>query len=252
MEQVFVVERAAFFAGAWPQGFVAGPELPGLLAQLRTAGFFVERAAAEQNPAWKQIIPYCVVRQPGAVLCVQRKAAQQEVRLHRLLSIGIGGHINPDPAAPASAEPFFAAALQRELDEEMHGLGAEAPRPSYCGLLNDDSNPVGAVHAGLVYAIDWVDPGAPKPRVREVSKMAGGFRDLAELAPLWQDPARFESWSRILFQAGIAGRPTVGTANGQSPHGQASYGQQNGQQHKHRAPRTPSARPDSAERHSHG
>ncbi len=239
-EHVFVVERQRCFCGNWPQGFRAADRLPAnLLTTFAAEGTFVDRATAEQNPEWKQLIPYCVLRRPQSVFCVQRRPTQTEARLHLLLSIGIGGHINPEvaplEASPASGgQAFFARALQRELDEEMHGLELEGRRsrplqPLFQGLLNDDSNDVGKVHAGLVYAIDLPEqmPIAELPRIREVSKMAGGFRSLAELAPLWQDPGRFESWSRLLFQAGIAGTHAVT-----------------------RGLRTPSVRPDSSERNS--
>lgn len=220
VEQVFVVRRREFFGGDWPQGFSAwdAHDEP-LLDRLFASGFFVDRPEAEQNPEWKQLIPYCVLRRQGQVFCVQRKAAQTETRLHHLLSIGIGGHVNPG-LPTATADGFFAAALQQELDEELAffatgGPDAEAvatpARPRLCGLLNDDATEVGRVHCGLVYALDLPAPSptAPVVRVREVSKMAGGFRHLAELEGLWQDPARFESWSRILFQAGVAGPTAV-------------------------------------------
>lgn len=216
VEQVFVVRRRDFFGGDWPQGFSAcANDGEPLLDRFLAEGFFVDRPEAEQNSEWKQWIPYCVLRRPGQVFCVQRKAAQTETRLHHLLSIGIGGHVNPGLPTD-SAKGFFAAALRQELDEELAFFatgGPEAPSiecpvaPRLCGLLNDDATEVGRVHCGLVYALDLPapSPAAPVVRVREVSKMAGGFRHLAELEGLWQDPARFESWSRILFQAGLAG-----------------------------------------------
>ena len=243
MEQVFVVDRQDFFAGSWPQGFLpSSAEAAPWLAEFAARGRFVDREQAERTPAWKQLIPYCVIRRPDAVFCVQRKTAQRETRLHHLLSIGIGGHINPDESHPqprtvaaSAANAFFRAALRRELDEELHGAPA-ATQPVFQGLLNDDSNEVGMVHAGLVYCLDCADPNptVALPRIREVSKMAGGFRSLVELQPLWQDPARFESWSRVLLQsmlfpAGDAGKRAVT-----------------------RAQRAQSARPDSAERYPHG
>lgn len=223
VEQVFVVPRRDFFAGDWPQGFTAlGESTAALLPQFLARGRFVDRPAAEQDPSHKQLIPYCVLRRPDQVFCVQRKAAQTEARLHHLLSIGIGGHINPMPQLlpTTTAEAFFGAALDQELTEELAFLdnggdpAGAAPIPALCGLLNDDSTEVGAVHCGLVYALDLPapGPGVPIVRVREVSKMAGGFRHLAELANLWQDPARFESWSRILFHAGFAGPNAVSRA----------------------------------------
>lgn len=243
MELVFVVERADFFGGDWPQGFVPLADGDRLLAEFARRGFFVPRAEAEQQPAWKQLIPYCVLRRGDSVLCVQRKTAQTENRLHGMWSIGLGGHVNPVPApvpAPgagpgadprdgdpeagrdprdrdpghrgprAAPEPSFLAALRQELDEELHHALGAGPEPRFLGLLNDDATPVGQVHAGLVYRLDCrADPGAAVPSVREISKMHGGFRSLAELADLWQDPARFESWSRILMQAGVAGAMAV-------------------------------------------
>lgn len=211
MEQVFVVNRGDFFAGVWPQGFhpIDGTGA-GLLARFQGLGFFVSRAEAESQPAWKQIIPYCVIRRGEQVFCVQRKRAQTESRLHGLLSIGLGGHINPPEDAGEAGQDLFAGGLRRELEEELVIDWPGEAAVTLLGLLNDDSNAVGQVHVGLVYQLDL--PARPEPgrtggnvRVREISKMSGGFRSLVELRPLWQDPGRFESWSRVLLQAGIAG-----------------------------------------------
>lgn len=207
MEQVFIVPRAALFNGTWPQGYVpldtAAAEA--LLTELRRLGRFEPRPAAEETPAWKQTIPYCVIRRPGEVFCVQRKAAGTEARLHGKLSIGLGGHVNPD-SGPTDAG-FFRRALLQELSEELEWQELPQTEPQLLGLLNDDSTEVGSVHVGLVFAVDWPAnmPDRAPLRVREVSKLAGGFRPLVELRPLWQDPSRFESWSRVLLVAGIAG-----------------------------------------------
>lgn len=211
MEQVFVVRRRDFFGGDWPQGFHPFTDGDtGLLAGFRALGFFAPRPEAEQQPAWKQVIPYCILRRDDQVFCVQRKRTQAESRLHGLLSIGIGGHVNPLDGTADDDPRLFAESLRRELLEELvldwPGTGAL----TLLGMLNDDSNAVGQVHVGLVYQFEL----PPRPagglapenvRVREISKMAGGFRSLVELKPLWQDPGRFESWSRLLLQAGIAG-----------------------------------------------
>lgn len=213
MEQVLVVDRAAFFGGAWPQGFTAFATEPGqrLLADLHRSSRFVDRTAAEQDPGWKQLIPYCVIERPGAVFCVQRRSQQSEQRLHGRWSIGLGGHINDhDGAGPhADAAAFFLAALWRELTEELHLERDAAPDPVFVGLLNDDRDSVGSVHAGLVYRLvlpaTALAAGADL-QIREISKMAGGFRSLVELQTLWQDPDRFESWSRHLLHVGSPNR----------------------------------------------
>jgi predicted NUDIX family phosphoesterase len=210
MEQVFVVRRSDFFDGNWPSGYsaLAVGESDKLLERFVELGFFAARGLAEDEAAWKQLIPYCVIRRPGEVFCVQRKTAQTESRLHGLLSIGIGGHINPDPdqARRPSAVAFFEQALLRELFEELH-LEPEDASPRLLGILNDDSTAVGRVHLGLVYGLDLPSPGPGRqnPRVREISKMQGGFRRLRELQSHVQNPGRFESWSTILLEAGVAG-----------------------------------------------
>lgn len=210
-EQVFAVRRADFFAGDWPQGFLALADgtASTLLQEFAARGSFLDRQAAEADPAWKQLIPYCVLQRGEEIFTVQRKRGSTEARLHDLLSIGLGGHVNPEPGLPADGPGRFAAALRRELDEELD-LRLATPRdPTFLGLLNDDSNAVGSVHAGLVYRLQLRPMAALRSpsesvAVREISKLAGGFRHLVELDNLWQDPNRFESWSRILFASGIA------------------------------------------------
>lgn len=224
MSEVFVVDRSAFFSGQWPQGFVPLPEADAVawLDTARRLGRFVPRKLAEDTPAWKQWIPYCVLRASGGpnggakeqrgVLCVRRSRGQSEARLHGLWSIGLGGHIEPCDAAQAADQPsgaaFFAAALDRELREELHLPGHLVGSPRFLGLLNDDASAVGQVHAGLVYAWDfngtWRDLGATV-KIAEISKMEGGFTSLVELRKLWQDPMQFETWSRFLVHAGVAG-----------------------------------------------
>jgi predicted NUDIX family phosphoesterase len=235
MEQVFVVRRRDFFGGDWPQGFVAldGDTGTAMLDAFRRQGQFVDRAAAEADPEWKQPIPYCAILRGREIFVVQRKRTQSETRLHDLLSIGLGGHVNPEADPPPDGASFFASTLRRELGEELQ-IAPSAPAPAFCGLLNDDSNPVGKVHVGLVYLLR-LPVGATPPAevgVREISKMAGGFRDLVESENLWQDPSRFESWSAILLVAGIFGPMAVSrTMPGsiakadQARSGQARFGQ---------------------------
>lgn len=214
MSQVLVADRAAFFGGAWPQGFVAlpGPEGDQFLTTALAASRFVDRPIAEQTPAWKQWIPYCLLccrggdgSEPG-VLLVRRTKGQSEARLHGAWSIGLGGHVDPEdgpPSGPGNA--YFARALGRELTEELVLPSHGAPKPRFLGLLNDDSTDVGAVHAGLVYRVDLDVPNSLARKqisIREVGKMEGCFTHLVEFFKVWQDGAPFESWSSVLVRAG--------------------------------------------------
>lgn len=223
MEFVFVVPREALFPTCFPQGFLpfhgpgadqgaqvtaAGSSAAGgsedtlgnpdaFHELLRTHGFFVERERAERTPAWKQVIPYTLLLVDGQVLLVQRKKAGGESRLHDKLSIGIGGHVEPVDASRAAEldEPNpIAAGSRRELEEEIDIQGRIQLRS--VGLLNDDSNPVGAVHLGLVQVAE-VDGSV---QVREEDVLAGRMVAPDELADLLREGANFETWSAILVE----------------------------------------------------
>ncbi len=205
MEQILVVERSGFFSGQWPEGFTPIPDPRPLLTRFDAVGFFVPRPEAEDNPAWKQPIPYCLVTQGEQLLTVRRTRGQSERRLHGLWSIGLGGHVQ---AEDRGSGPLFENSLRRELEEELAIPGLDRLQPRFLGLLNDDSNPVGRVHVGLVYRLEVPSPRAPDSapqqksvRIRETSKMTGGFRSLVGSQNLWQDRSRFETWSRILLEA---------------------------------------------------
>lgn len=227
MARVLVADRAALFGGTWPQGFVPldGAAAERFLADAARRSRFEDRPAAECNPAWKQWIPYCVIRRvqravpggtaaPADVFHVCRTKGQSEARLHGLWSIGLGGHVEPEDAPHGHTgggvpPATFAAGLARELTEELVLAGTEhlAP-PRFAGVLNDDRSAVGQVHAGLVYLWDLELPrgaAVDSVRIREISKMRGGFGSLVEFRDLWQDPARFESWSQFLVRAGVTG-----------------------------------------------
>ncbi len=184
----------------------------------------MDRDLAEEDPSFKQLIPYCLVTRDDSLLVVERKAAQSERRLHGKLSVGLGGHINPEDILGSNSagggdetaeiegvSPRAGAvgrALERELSEELYLPEDGSKPPHLVGLINDDTNPVGAVHVGLVFEKRLRgdgEAGSPvaETRIRETSKMAGGFRSLAASSDVWQDRRRFESWSwnalRALF-----------------------------------------------------
>lgn len=219
MSEVLVVDRAAFFGGNWPQGFqpIAPSAASDFLRRAAQVARFEPRPIAETTPAWKQWIPYCVLRCGAAepanqgVFLVQRTRGQGEARLHGAWSLGLGGHVEPEDTIGAGnwrerGADFFTKALLRELREELAWRLEDVPAPQLVGLINDDSTEVGSVHAGLAYVLRLPLPLAEaKERVgiREISKMRGGFTHLAELRQLWQNPAALESWSRLLMENGI-------------------------------------------------
>lgn len=198
MEFVYVVPREELFPECYPQGLVPFGEAlarDDVEARVRRHGFFVERAYAERRPALQQIIPYSVVRSAadGRVLLVRRLAASGEARLHDKLSIGIGGHINPEDLQRPDDDPI-AAGTRREISEELD-LSEEYELTSV-GLLNDDTNAVGAVHVGLVQVL--TTPGSIA--IRETENLEGRLVTPESLRDLAARGENFESWSAFLIE----------------------------------------------------
>ncbi|MDY0002825.1 MAG: hypothetical protein RBU30_16120 [Polyangia bacterium] len=201
MEFVYVVHRRDLFDLAYPHGFVGRggregqPSLETYLERIAARGFFVERPWAERNSTVKQIIPYTLVVHGQTLFMVLRLPAGGEKRLFGKRSIGIGGHINPEDGAEDRGALASRCAL-RELGEELAIEGPVTLEP--VGVINDDSNPVGAVHFGLVQ-VARLD--APTARVREQDTLEGGFHPIGELQKLLADPeANFETWSSLILE----------------------------------------------------
>lgn len=162
------------------------------LAELRAAvdrvGRFLMRPVAEESPAWKQLIPYVVVRDRGRVFLMERTAAGGDPRLHHKASIGVGGHLNPVD----DGEDPLSVGLRREWAEEL--VAGWEPEFRLVGLLNDDSNPVGSVHLGVVFEVEA--DGRPVD-VRERDKLSGRMVAPAEVLGAWD---RLETWSQLVAE----------------------------------------------------
>ena len=147
---------------------------------------FMDRPAAEEDPSYKQIIPYVVLTQNGQVFTTRRLNKGGESRLHGKLSIGIGGHINP--VDETDRRSVLMKGLDRELDEEVYiqRRGQLVPR----GFINDDGNGVGAVHLGLCFSMEVEG----EVSVKETEKLSGAWLSLQELKSEYDN---METWSQI-------------------------------------------------------
>jgi predicted NUDIX family phosphoesterase len=155
-----------------------------LLAAVRRAGSYRPRAEVEDDAAWKQVIPYLALFDGSLIFLMRRTRAGGDARLHERYSIGIGGHINPGDGDPLGG-------LSREWAEELAADFEPVFEP--IGLLNDDDDPVGAVHLGLVFAAD----AAGRPvSIRETHKLSGEFVPLEQVADVAD---QLETWSALLF-----------------------------------------------------
>lgn len=166
----------------------------GLLTDIREAVMeviineheFIPRSDAEEDPSYKQIIPYVVLTQRGKVFATRRLNKGGESRLHGKISIGIGGHINP--VDETDRKNVLMHGLERELDEEVdiEHRGQLVPR----GLINDDSNGVGAVHLGLCFTMEVEGQVA----VKETEKLTGAWMSIEELKAEYDN---METWTQI-------------------------------------------------------
>jgi predicted NUDIX family phosphoesterase len=184
-EQVMVVERELLAGFLVEYGLVQehGDEV---LDAITERHFFLDRPTAEISPQYKQIIPYVLIRHDDAYFLLQRTPKQTEARLHHKLSLGIGGHINPDT-------PDLFDGLQKELEEEVNVAGDYDL--TFVGILNDDTTDVGRVHLGAVYVLDAHDGNVT---VRETEKMSGRWVARDDLAAHRE---AMETWSQIVYDA---------------------------------------------------
>src|SRR5215207_5494275 len=129
---------------------------------------FLPRSQAEDDPSFKQLIPYVVLKYRDQIFCYTRGQAGGEKRLRALRSIGIGGHINP--IDHASGEHPYRLGMLREVTEEVI---LDTPYRETClGFINDDSLPVGQVHLGIVHLFELEEP---KVQRREAGITQAGF-----------------------------------------------------------------------------
>jgi len=196
-EQVLVVPTALFHKLGHFQGFSAEVDryLGELLNQRHTS--YRPRHEVEQDPSFKQLIPYVVLRHADAsgrvnVFQYTRGRGQGEGRLHSKRSIGIGGHISAIDADHADRAAYHEG-MRRELDEEIE-IGS--PYTQRCvGLINDDETEVGRVHLGVVHLFDVEQP---RVQPREADIQSAGFLPLSDILT---DLGSFETWSQICLRA---------------------------------------------------
>lgn len=184
-EQVLVIARDRVpDRGAWYGLRTTG--LAPFLGDVAAHARYAPRDRMEQDPGWKQLIPYLVLRDAERYFLMRRTRAGGDARLHDLWSIGVGGHLNP-------GDDGLAGGLLREWREELDADFVPVFRP--LALLNDDTTEVGAVHLGIVYV---ADADGRAVRVRETHKLSGRFSTRAEVAEVQDD---LETWSRLVFDA---------------------------------------------------
>ena len=189
-ENVLVIRRNLFEQLGSFQGLNFGPAKYLNVLLSRGNNFFLPRAQAENDSAYKQIIPYVLLAFQDRVLHYVRGKKAGEQRLVAKGSIGIGGHMNEsDESLFAWDEQAYRAGVEREVNEEIKIDTQFQDR--IVALLNDDTTEVGRVHLGIVHVFRLAQ--------QKVEKREAMITNLAFLtkSELLNRRESLETWSQI-------------------------------------------------------
>ena len=188
-EQLFNSEENAF------NGFI-GKDDPRYQAIVDTfKNFDVKRRGdMEKDSSYKQLISYVIISTADdeETLVYERLGGGGEQRLHGLLSIGVGGHMNDIPEVTDIDEKLSINA-KRELEEEVGLVGDDVNDIEIMGLINDDDNDVGLVHIGLVLKVSVAKDNVSNMEADTLALTWKNNNELSELSP-------YESWSELIIR----------------------------------------------------
>lgn len=190
-ERVLVVPTEVFHRIGHFQGFCR--EVDRYLDDLFNPSHvsFRPRSEVEEDPSFKQLIPYVLFQHEDRLFQYTRGSGQGEQRLHKKRSVGIGGHISAEDAE--GADDPYRMGMQRELDEEV--VVDTRCREQLVGLINDDQTAVGQVHLGVVHLLQVEQPAV---QARESEIIEANFQPLASIL---SELDQFETWSQITVKA---------------------------------------------------
>jgi predicted NUDIX family phosphoesterase len=187
-EHIMVVKRDTLFGlkPAWHG--IESESLESYITLIKNEHEFLPRFLMEEDARYKQIIPYIVFTFNNQYFLMQRQAHATEQRLKSKMSLGIGGHLRAEDITDGD---LFGWA-KREFHEEVAYMGDMSIR--VIGLLNDDTNPVGQVHLGVVMLVEGTNP-----HIAVKSELKSG--KLATLEECRMEYDRLESWSQIVLDS---------------------------------------------------
>lgn len=187
------------------KGFIHGNHE--VLNRIVQQGLFRKRNELEEDPSFKQLIPYAIIsyqepehtgaRQRQSFYMFKRTSGQTEKRLHNKLHLGVGGHMKPGSSTKLN-EQYPENELRRELFEEVNLLdGCVIEGIEFIGFINDDTLPVSRVHIGLLYDIHLSNKQVV---VNETDKMTAEWIDQPDLAEYYEE---METWTKIAIDSYI-------------------------------------------------
>lgn len=172
-------------------GFIKGNSK--ILQRIIQNGLFRKRSELEEDPSYKQIIPYAILSNENSYYLFKRLSGQTEKRLHNKFTLGVGGHMNPRNSKEPK-EQYLINELKRELFEEVKLLNAcLIENIEFIGFINDDTISVGKVHIGLLFDIHVSNKDVV---VNETDKMTAEWIEKSNLAEFYEG---LETWTQIAF-----------------------------------------------------
>lgn len=178
------------FNGFLDKNTVKGQEIFDTLSKFEVK----RRGDMEEDPAYKQLISYCILENENDELLVyERLSGGGESRLHGQSSIGVGGHMN-DVKGAESINEVLRINGQRELEEEVGLSESKSQNLAYIGFINDDTNEVGEVHLGVVFKIHV---NSNDVEAMETDTLRIKWVDQSKI----EDYDEFETWSALILQA---------------------------------------------------
>ena len=201
------------FSGLLPENYPESSIIHGVsddvedvawLDECGARGFFMPRGLVEDNPDYKQVIPYIIVRDDTHVFAYQRDGA--ESRLTKKVSIGIGGHVNlKDHMFPNPISNSVYKAAFREFNEELaipnltHSaemlISYHLSRPTFVLYAGKAEDIVNSVHIGSVFIIKLSKEQLKSATLKEEGKQLS-LMTVDEL----KNCDDLEEWSRLVVE----------------------------------------------------
>lgn len=185
-EQILVVKRDLLFTNKSWHGLNI-EDNSSIESIITTHQEFLPRSLMEQDPTYKQIIPYVIYHYNGTYFVMQRTSNASEQRLKNKFSLGIGGHVRMEDVEGKAIIDW----AEREFHEEIDYQGTLILEP--VGFLNDDTNPVGQVHLGFVILAH-----GNTDQIKVKSELKSGY--LMTLSEIESLSTQLETWSHIVFE----------------------------------------------------
>ncbi len=185
-EQILVVKRSQLFCNGEWQG-LKKVHFEDYLKIIQSNKEFLPRSVMENDPRYKQIIPYLIFKHKNKYFLMQRQSKASETRLQNKYTLGIGGHIRHEDLQEGTSIFDWA---RREFHEEVDYTGNL--EITSLGILNDDSNEVGKVHIGFVLLLH-----GDSDQIAVKSELKSGILVSKEDCILKND--LLESWSKMIL-----------------------------------------------------